>query len=229
MREVDLHHHAILAADSRLALELIAQLTLVGPLTTILRTIGIQSRKGVGLVHREGRHLTDFGLISALSTIGFEEEVVTALRLCEDAEALLRIGSRQHGRRSLAVNIFVERGIRRLLRILCQDVEAVGIERHARIPGIDVAGHHQAVVAIEEVLVVALVLVDEATTKRQARTTLGKTFEPAVERQLHVASRHPGVVVGPVAALLARESLEAHTLDGRSDDTGTQQRVVDTQ
>ena len=91
MGEVDLHHHAILATDGRLALELIAQLALVGPLTTILRTIGIQSRKGVGLVHREGRHLTDFGLTKALATIGVEEEVVTALRLGKHTKALLRI------------------------------------------------------------------------------------------------------------------------------------------
>ena len=64
----------------------------------------------------------------------------------------------------------------------------MGVERDAGIPGIDVARHHQAVVAIEDVLVVALVLVDEATTERQARTTLGEALEPAIERQLDVGT-----------------------------------------
>ena len=91
MGEVDLHHHAILATDGRLALELIAQLALVGPLTIQERTIGIQSREGVGLVHCEGRQVVDSGLSKALATIGVEEEVVTALRLGKHTESLLRI------------------------------------------------------------------------------------------------------------------------------------------
>ena len=91
MGEVDLHHHAILATDGRLALELIAQLALVGPLTIQARTIGIQSRERVGLVHCEGRQVVDSGLSKALATIGVEEEVVTALRLGKHTEALLRI------------------------------------------------------------------------------------------------------------------------------------------
>ena len=52
-------------------------------------------------------------------------------------------------------------------------------------------------------------------------------MEPLVEAQLQVGTRHPCVVVSPIAALLAAQGLETDATERIDDKTRTQDRVVD--
>ena len=62
VRKVYLDIHAVLAAEGRLALEIIACLSLPGPLAVCqLSRIGIKGCQGISLVLREGRQMIDEG------------------------------------------------------------------------------------------------------------------------------------------------------------------------
>ena len=232
MREVHLHARAVLTAEQCLLLERVAQLSLVGPFAFGMRGVGVEGRQRVGVVHGEGGQVVQERRRAVHGAARAERHVVRPLGLQQYAQSALRVGAGKHGHVALAVDVaVVERRVLRLLCIFGQHVEATLRQIGAHVPGIHVLRQVQLVVGTHADIVLRglLVLVHKRGAERQIGASFGHRLNPLVDVQLHVATRHPRVVVSPVAALLAGDGLQLHTLDGLIDHAAAQQRVVDAQ
>ena len=159
---VQFHLHAVLAAQERLALEVIAQLSLIGPFAqSHLRVVGIEGSQGVGVVEGESLEVVDACGNALLRPLTAERHVLRALGLQEQAEALLGVGSGEHGHVARLVGIVVViRRVAALAGILAQQTPVAVVNLGTHVPGIDIAGEEQLVGGIDEDLILCgLVLV----------------------------------------------------------------------
>ena len=101
------------------------------------------------------------------------------------------------------------------------------LETGTHVEGVHVFRHIELMGGVGEYLVGFLMLVHKRGAQGDVGAVLLQFLRPFVEVQLQVAAGYPGVVVGPVAALLAGEGFYCYTLERTVHHAAAQQRVVD--
>ena len=240
---VQLHIHAILSAQCCLALEVIAQLSLIGPLAVgQLCGVGVEGGQGVGLVLCEGRQVVDGAADAEHGASALERHVLRALGLQQQAEPLLRVAGREHGSAAAAVDVSVGLcGVVALLGVFGQQAQVAGVQLCAHVPCVHIFGLCYAVggVAVACVggashggrlqILLVLVLVHPRCSHHQSCAALLHGGHPLVDVQLGVGTGHMALVPVPVAALASAQCLQRHAGGGLQQQASAQERVVDAQ
>ena len=231
MREVHLHIHAIPSAQRRLALEVVASLSLPCPLAASqLGGIGIEGCQRIGLVLRKCRQVVDERRGANHRPLAAKRHILAPFSLQQQTKSFLRIRTGEQGSTASIIAVpVVERRILRLLGILRQQAPRAFVQHSAHIPRIDEFREIILMGNVGKNFPLLLILVHPRGTQRQFRTRLRETGNPFVQCHLGISAAYQALVPRPVATLTARQSLHGHTLCGFQHQTSAQQRIVDAQ